>query len=120
MAISSDINITFYGGDRQLWSGGKISLLLLDPFSNKEKVLLRESTKPKTQTVLLRDIPIESGQIYSLIATATGYRKAAIFPLKPREQGVKHTAIMLLRNKPSPDFSDISFTLLKEHSPKIS
>lgn len=119
MAVTGDINVTIYGGNRTLWNGGKIDLLLLDPFSNTEKVIVRETTPAKTKTVLIKDVPIERGQKYSLIASAAGHRTAGIFPIKPRVQGVTHTAVMLIRKDPALDLSGFSFELIKENSPRF-
>lgn len=117
MAKHGDINVIIYRGDRQLWKGGQVRLRLLDPFSQTEKILVDHQVGPKVSTVRLEKAPADRGQNYSLIATARGFRDAAIYPVKPRPGGLSHAAVMLVRKDAKPDFSTFSFERLKEFSP---
>lgn len=117
MAMEGDINVTIYRADRELWTGGSVSLTLVDPFSDTKKTLVRHDTKPGTTTVLLKNVPADRGQRYSLLASTKGQRDAGIFPVKPRPGGVTHTAILFVPHKPVADFSKFSFGQLQQFSP---
>ncbi len=116
MPTKGDINVTIYTGDRQLWGGGRVRLVVIDPFSSSEKILVDHTTAPKTATVLLKDVPADRGQSYALVSTAKGRRDAGIYPVRPIAGGVKHTAVMLAANDPVPDFSGFSYPELEQQS----
>lgn len=117
MAVTGDINVTLYRADRNLWTGGRVRLVLMDPFSDTEKILVDYYTKAGTTSTLLKDAPADKGQNYIIFATAKGYRDAGIFPVKPLPDGVRHTAVMLVPKNPVPDFSAFSYERLGERSP---
>lgn len=119
MPLTGDINVTIYSGNRQLWAGGKVRLIVLDPFSNTEKILVDHFTRKGTATVLLKDVPADRGQNYSILASAKGHRDAGIYPVKARPSGVVHTAVMLIRNDPELDHGSFSYAYLKERSPEF-
>ena len=116
MALTGDINVTIYRGDRRLWDSSPVRLVVLDPFSQTETVVLDHTAPAGAATFLLEGLPADKGQNYSLIATADRHRDAAIYPVKPLAGGVRHTAVMLVRKDPEPDFSHFSFDRLAEHS----
>lgn len=117
MPVTGDLNVTIYGGDRRLWTGGKVRLQVLDPFAGTEKTLAEFYTKAGTQSVILRGLPAGRGEKYSLIASAKGCRETGIFPVKVRPGGIAHTAIMLIPKNAEPDFSQFSYDLLAEYAP---
>jgi hypothetical protein len=117
VAITGDINVTIYSGDRKLWHGGRVHLLLLDPFAADRQVLVDHRTPVKATSVMLTGAPADAGQRYALIASATGYRDAGVYPVQPVPSGVRHTAVMLIEDKPTPDFSSVSFANIGAHSP---
>ncbi|OFW23804.1 MAG: hypothetical protein A3G21_02630 [Acidobacteria bacterium RIFCSPLOWO2_12_FULL_66_21] len=117
MAITGDINVTIYRGDRKLWQGGRVHILLLDPFAPDRKVVVDHRTPVKATSVMLSGAPADAGQRYALIASATGRRDAGVYPIQPIPSGVRHTAVMLIDNKPAPDFSSTSFANIGAHSP---
>ena len=117
MAKTGDINVTIYQANRRLWEGSKVRLRLMDPFSDSEKVIVDQYVGPRKATINLQKVPADRGQRYALVATCRGFRDAGVYPIRPRPGGVSHTAVMLSRIDPKPDFSDFTFAKLKEFSP---
>jgi len=116
MAKTGDINVTIYQGNRHLWSGGKVRLRLIDPFSDTEKVLVDQRVGPKKATINLQGVPADRGQRYTIVATCRGFRTAAIYPVRVRPGGLIHAAVMLVRKDPEADFSEFSYAKLAEFS----
>src|SRR5262245_32506661 len=116
MATTGKLVVTIFQGNRELWTDGRVNLIVLDPFSNTEKKLAEVDTNPRISSVILDGIPTDQGQNYSVIATKRGFRDGAVYPVKPLPGAVIGKPLMLVRKNPQPDLSSVSFQRLAEFS----
>lgn len=117
MAITGDINVIIHRGDRELWDDGEVSLRLIDPFSDTLKVLVEQTLPAGSALVRLAGAPADRGQRYALLASASDYRDAGVFPLKPTPGGVVSVGLLLIRKEPQIDLTSFSYDELSQHSP---
>jgi hypothetical protein len=118
--LTGDINVTIYGGDRQLWRRGRVHLVMLDPFADDRKVVVDHFTSAKATSVMLTGAPADAGQRYALVASAKGRREVGVYPVQPIPSGVRHTAVMLVEDEPAPDFSTATYANIAAHSPSFA
>ncbi len=119
MADTGNIRVSIVGGDRQPWTGGAVSLKLVDPFSQTEKILKSHTTQPGVNQVILEGVPADRGQNYALLGTASDHRDAGLYPVKPVPGQEVSSAVMLVRNRPGLDLSGFSYATLQAASPRF-
>ena len=119
MPDTGNIRVSIFGGDRQPWTGDSVTLKLVDPFSQKKKILVDHDTQPGVNDVVLEKAPADSGQNYAILATTGGHRDAGIYPVKPLPGQEVSAAVMLVRNRPAVNLSGFSFGALQNTSPRF-
>ena len=118
MPATGSINISVFDGKRQPWKGPAVHLVLRDPFkSSSNKILVNKTIKKGTTNIIIKDVPADAGQRYILHLDADKHRDHSVFPVKPTPNDETPVNVMLVRNKPVPDFSDFSYKELKLKSP---
>jgi len=118
--ITGDINVTIYKGDRTLWQNGRVHFLLVDPFANDRQIVVDFRSSAKASSNMLEKAPADMGQRFSLLASATKRRDVGLYPIQPVPSDVRHTAIMLIEDEPTPDFSGATFANIGSHSPAFA
>ncbi len=113
MPDTGAIRVNLSGGDRRPWTGGAVTIRLVDPFSPQKLILARHRTKPGVSEVLFQDVPADRGQNYSLLANAKGRRDAGRFPVKPLVGQEIQVSLMLLPEDPVPDLTGFSYARLE-------
>jgi hypothetical protein len=117
MASTATINVSVFDGKRNPWTGPAIRLVLTNPFSQTSDKKLTFTIPKATNTILINDVKADAGQVYALLIDADKHRAHTVFPVKPVAGSVTPINIMLIPNKPTPDFSSFSYNELQLRSP---
>jgi hypothetical protein len=118
MASTGTLQISVFDGSRQPWRGPEIRLVIRDPFKNStKKEIIDKTIKKGTNSITVNEVPTDMGQQYIVFLDADKHRSHSVYPVKPEPGGQTPVNIMLIPDKPVPDFSDFSYKKLKGHSP---
>ncbi len=117
MPQTGEVLLGISGPDRRPWAGGAVTVQLIDPFSQTRKVLVRRRMAAGSDSLLLREIPADAGQRYSMIVTANGFEGTGLYPVKPEPGRRVNLAAMLIPEKAAPDLTQFSYRALADTSP---